>query len=71
MGNMIQIIFAFTLFAKLIDIHIPSPSESQEMEKGNREKERDKNNETRQDPNASDEKKYEAIDALIKSKDAV
>lgn len=65
------LLLASILFAKLVDIHIPSPSEIHEIERGEQERDRDRDNDIRQDPKASEEKKYEAERSLIDGGHAV
>ncbi len=59
------------MFAKLIDIHISSDQETREIERIIHDRDRDLNNTIRQDSNASDERRMEAWDNLIRSGDAM
>ncbi len=68
---MINMVFLFIMFGKLIDIHISSEQETKEIERIIHDQERETNNTIRQNSNASDERRMEAWDNLIRNGDAL
>lgn len=66
------IVFLFLIiFGKLIDVHISSDQEIREFERIEQTREMERNNEIRQDVRSSEERKYEALETMIRNGDGI